>query len=58
MEEIEDILNDVSRNTRDPFSDYDQQYASGRSGIHSGQADLQSLTRAWINERGSPELLP
>lgn len=59
MDDIADILNDVSRNPRDPFADYDAQYASaGRSRIQSGQADLQALTRAWINERGTAELLP
>jgi len=59
MMDISDILDDVSRNDRDPFAEYDEQYASaGRSGIHSGQADLQALTRAWINERGTAELLP
>lgn len=26
--------------------------------IHPRTLDLQALTRAWINERGSPELLP
>lgn len=59
MDDISDILNDVSRNARDPFAAYDDRYASaGRGGIHPGQADLQALTRAWINERGTAELLP
>jgi GINS complex subunit 4 len=58
MADIEDILNDVSRDPRDPFAGYDEQYASARGAIHPGQADLQALTRAWINERGTTELLP
>lgn len=59
MNDISDILDDVSRDHRDPFAEYDAQYRSaGRGGIHSGQADLQALTRAWINERGTAELLP
>jgi GINS complex subunit 4 len=56
MDDISDILNDVSR---DPFAEYDATYASiDRGRLHSGQADLQALTRAWINERGTTELLP
>ena len=59
MNDIDDILEDVSRDHQDPFAEYDEQYVSGsRGGIHSGQADLQALTRAWINERGTTELLP
>jgi GINS complex subunit 4 len=54
MDDISDILNDVSRNN-DPFAD--DVYGS-TSGMHSGQADLQALTRAWVNERGAAELLP
>jgi GINS complex subunit 4 len=54
MDDISDILNDVSRNN-DPFAD--DAYAS-TSGTYSGQADLQALTRAWVNERGAAELLP
>ena len=54
MDDISDILNDVSRNN-DPFAD--STYASGL-GMLSGQADLQALTRAWVNERGAVELLP
>lgn len=56
MADISDILADVSR---DPFAEYDETYASADRGrLHSGQADLQALTRAWINERGAAELLP
>jgi GINS complex subunit 4 len=54
MNDISDILNDVSRNDGlfedDPFA--------SQHGIEPGQADLEALTRAWINERGAPELLP
>lgn len=59
MADISDILADVSRDTRDPFAEYDEIYASADRGrLHPGQADLQSLTRAWVNERGAAELLP
>ena len=54
MDDISGILNDVSRN-HDPFAD--DAYASSL-GLHQGQADLQALTRAWVNERGAAELLP
>ncbi|KAG0650760.1 DNA replication complex GINS SLD5 [Hyphodiscus hymeniophilus] len=54
MDDISDILNDVSRNN-DPFAE--DLYAP-RSVTQSGQADLQALTRAWVNERGAAELLP
>jgi GINS complex subunit 4 len=54
MADISDILNDVSRNN-DPFAD--DNYAS-TNGTYPGQADLQALTRAWVNERGAAELLP
>jgi len=58
MEDIADILADVSRDPQDPFADYDALYDStGRGGTHSGQRDLQELTRAWVNERGTTELL-
>ena len=53
MDDISDILNDVDRN--DPYSD--GAYNS-TLGIRSGQADLQVLTRTWVNERGAAELLP
>lgn len=57
MADISDILDDLSR---DPFNAaYDGSYASAEGGrLHSGQEDLQALTRAWINERGAAELLP
>jgi len=58
MEDIADILADVSRDPQDPFAEYDALYDStGRGGAHSGQLDLQALTRAWVNERGTSELL-
>lgn len=54
--DISDILQGLeSRNSNDPFADLDNDLGSGRK---SGQADLQALTRAWVNERGTPELLP
>ena len=53
MDDISDILNDVSRND-DPFAEDPYASATGR---YSGQADLQALTRAWVNERGAVELL-
>jgi GINS complex subunit 4 len=56
MADISDILDEVSR---DPFDAYDEIYAStDRGKLHPGQADLQALTRAWVNERGAAELLP
>ena len=59
MEDIADILADVSRDPEDPFADYDTRYSSAeKGGIYPGQEDLQALTRAWVNERGCPELLP
>ncbi|KAH6675746.1 DNA replication complex GINS protein SLD5 [Halenospora varia] len=49
--DISDILSDLDHQ-HDPLSDdFD-------SGLPSGEADLQSLTRAWVNERGTLELLP
>jgi hypothetical protein len=53
MDDISDILNDVDRN--DPYSD--GAYTSILD-LRSGQADLQALTRTWVNERGAAELLP
>jgi len=53
MDDISDILNDVSRNN-DPFAD---DGSASTTGTLSGQADLQALTRAWVNERGTTELL-
>ena len=50
--DISDILRDLNQN-RDPFGEgggYDD-------GQPSGQADLQALTRAWVNERGTVDLL-
>ncbi|KAH8602722.1 hypothetical protein B0O99DRAFT_7483 [Bisporella sp. PMI_857] len=58
MEDIADILADVSRDPQDPFTEYDVQYANAGRGLHPGQEDLQALTRAWVNERACPELLP
>lgn len=46
--DISDILEDLNR---DPFDD---NYDGGKP---SGQADLQALTRAWVNERGTTDLL-
>lgn len=37
----------------DPFED-----ATGGHNATTPEADLQALTRAWINERGAPEILP
>ncbi|CAG8955375.1 hypothetical protein HYFRA_00011359 [Hymenoscyphus fraxineus] len=48
--DISDILEDLNR---DPF---DENYNSGHR-QPSGQADLQALTRAWVNERGTIDLL-
>jgi hypothetical protein len=52
MQDISDILEDLNR-SHACFGDED--YDDGRP---SGQADLQALTRAWVNERGTVELLP
>ena len=54
--DISDILQDLNARhlDRDPFT-ADDDYNNGRP---SGQADLQALTRAWVNERGAVELLP
>jgi GINS complex subunit 4 len=49
--DISDILKDLNRDN-DPFAD---DYSNGQP---TGQADLQALTRAWINERGALDLLP
>ncbi|KAG4431831.1 hypothetical protein IFR05_012693 [Cadophora sp. M221] len=53
--DINDILEDLNARhlDRDPFAEGDE--FQGRA---SGQADLQALTRAWVNERGATELLP
>lgn len=53
--DIDDILRDVDRG-----SDGDI-FAAGLESAYgardSPEADLQALTRAWVNERGSPEVL-
>lgn len=56
--DISDILQDLNSRhlNRDPFAEDGDGY--GEDGQHSGQADLQALTRAWVNERGAAELLP
>jgi GINS complex subunit 4 len=59
--DISDILEGI--NTRsldhDPFADNDgDAYGLGSRGQAFEQADLQALTRAWVNERGTAELLP
>lgn len=36
----------------------DPSYDASASSSISGPANLQALTRAWINERGAPEILP
>ncbi|EKD20664.1 uncharacterized protein L3040_006387 [Drepanopeziza brunnea f. sp. 'multigermtubi'] len=66
--DISDILHDLNANHHTyeaPFADGDDEFGRGNgngngsgSGKPSGQADLQALTRAWINERGAAELLP
>jgi GINS complex subunit 4 len=58
--DISDILQGLGPRPadRDPFAeDYDDLFSAGRV-QQSGQADLQALTRAWVNERGAAELLP
>ena len=52
MQDISDILEDLNR-SHDPFGEHS--YHDGRP---TGEADLQALTRAWVNERGTIELLP
>ncbi len=55
--DISDILEglDSHHYDRDPFADL----GGDNSGMRrSGQADLQALTRVWVNERGTTELLP
>jgi GINS complex subunit 4 len=51
--DISDILQDLNARhlDRDLFADGDD-YNDGRP---SGQADLQALTRAWVNEHGAVE---
>jgi GINS complex subunit 4 len=43
--DIDDILASVSRNATGLLPDQPKR-------------DLQALTRAWVNEKGAPELLP
>ncbi|KUJ18630.1 GINS complex, Sld5 component [Mollisia scopiformis] len=55
--DISDILQDLNTRhlDRDPFAENGDDYGEDEQ---SGQADLQALTRAWVNERGAAELLP
>lgn len=56
--DISDILQGLGSRSgdRNPFAeDHDDPFAD--RGQPSGQADLQALTRAWVNERGAAELL-
>ncbi|RDL29935.1 putative SLD5 Part of GINS, replication multiprotein complex [Venustampulla echinocandica] len=53
--DISDILRDLDHHAEDPFAAHEEDYSPSQP---SGEADLQSLTRAWINERGTTELLP
>ena len=58
--DITDILQDLNSRSvdHDPFADdADIGGIAARDGQRSGQADLQALTRAWVNERGASELL-
>lgn len=57
--DITDILQDLNARhlDRGPFAEGDDDFGLG-NGRPSGQADLQALTRAWVNERGATELLP
>ncbi|PBP27714.1 DNA replication complex gins protein sld5 [Diplocarpon rosae] len=57
--DISDILQDLNARhlDRDPLAEGDNDFGLG-SGRPSGQADLQAITRAWINERGAADLLP
>jgi GINS complex subunit 4 len=56
--DISDILEDLNARhlERDPFAKNSDDYRAPNQ--HSGQTDLQALTRAWVNERGAIELLP
>jgi len=56
--DISDILQDLNARhlERDSFAENGDSFGAG--GRASGQADLQGLTRAWVNERGATELLP
>ena len=58
--DISDILQDINSPAvdLDPFRGDEGIAGVGASrGQHPGQVDLQALTRAWINERGTTELL-
>lgn len=44
---------DIDEFLNDPFED-----ALRPRDANTPEADLQALTRAWINERGAPEILP
>ena len=56
--DISDILQGINGHVgNDPFADLSDVFDSA-GGKPTGQADLQALTRAWVNERGAPELLP
>ncbi|PQE15526.1 hypothetical protein CJF32_00006899 [Rutstroemia sp. NJR-2017a WRK4] len=44
---------DIDEFLADPFED-----ATRGPNANTPEADLQALTRAWINERGAPEILP
>jgi GINS complex subunit 4 len=58
--DISDILQGLGSrpSNHDPFAeDHDDPFGEDRE-QQSGQADLQALTRAWVNERGTTELLP
>lgn len=60
--DIDDILQDLDRPEQD-FDPFNGEAHLGNSGyisrqLFSGEADLQALTRAWVNEKGAGELLP
>lgn len=44
---------DIDEFLNDPFEE-----ALRPRNLNTPEADLQALTRAWINERGAPEILP
>ncbi|KAF5874537.1 putative dna replication complex gins protein sld5 protein [Botrytis fragariae] len=44
---------DIDEFLNDPFED-----ALRPRNVNTPEADLQALTRVWINERGAPEILP
>ncbi len=54
--DISDILDGLNAPhlARDPFAE--DSYDPDKQ--NSGEADLQALTRVWVNERGAAELLP